>query len=294
MSQNVKFFFTSTKAKYDALLEKNPMALYFITDEETNCNYLYMGDELIAVGHEASEQHSGLMSVEDKKKLDALTVGGISGLTPIDGTITFADTEDGSKAIGVAISQERDNALVAVEDGLFVPHTIVPRYAIEKQEAATEGFLATYKLKQTIGEQVEYVGDEINIGKDMVLQDATLKTVSETDVPYVGAVIGDPYIDMMFNDEAASHIFVPVKGLVDVYSAGNGIEIVDNTVSVKIASEHHGLVAVDGALALVLASAEHDGAMSKEDKAFIDSIPDVYASKEQVTKIEQTMSWGEL
>lgn len=293
MSQNVKFFFTSTKAKYDALLEKNPLALYFITDEATDCNYLYKGDELIAVGHEASEQYAGLMSAADKAKLDALTVGGINGLVPVDGTISIADTEDGGKAIGVAISKQEGNALSVVEGGLFVPHAkevVVPEYAIEKQETATEGFLATYKLKKTTGEEVTYVGDEINIGKDMVLQGATLETVSEADVPYDGAVVGDPYIDMAFNDESKSHIYVPVKGLVDIYSAGNGIEIVDNTIFVKIAPESHGLVAVDGgALSLVLASAEHDGAMSKEDKAFIDSISEIYASKEFVKNTaEQT------
>lgn len=288
---NVKFFFTSTKAKYDALLEKNPLALYFITDEETGCNYLYKGDELISVGHVASDQYAGLMSAEDKAKLNALTVGGTSGFTPIDGTITFADTEDGGKAIGVAVSTQQDNALVAVEDGLFVPHVIMPRYSIEKQETATEGYSVTYKLKRTMGEDVSYVGDEINIGKDMVLQGATLETVSETDVPYAGAVIGDPYIDMAFNDEAASHIYVPVKGLVDIYSAGVGIEIVDNTISVKIAEESHGLVAVDGVLSLVLASAENDGAMSKEDKAFIDSVPEVYSSKEFVKKTAELVKY---
>ena len=292
MSMNVKFFFTSAKEKYDALLEKNQLALYFVTDEKTGCNYLYKGDELIAVGHEASEQYAGLMSAEDKAKLDALTVGGISGLTPIDGTITFADAEDGGKKIGVAVSDTEGNALVAEKDGLFVPHVTIPRYTIEKQETAAEGFSATYRLKQIVGENVTDVGDEINIGKDMVLQGATLETVSEADVPYTGAAVGDPYIDMVFNDELQNHIYVPVKGLVDTYFAGNGIEIKDNTISVKIAAESHGLVAVDGgALSLTLASAEHDGAMSKEDKAFIDSIPTIYTSKDYVKNTAEQIKY---
>lgn len=288
---NVKFFFTSTRAKYDALLEKNPLALYFITDTDTGCNYLYKGDELIAVGHEASEQYAGLMSAADKAKLNALTVGGVNGLTAVDGTIKIVDTEDDGKAIGVVVSKQPDNALIAVEDGLFVPHAMMPRYTIEKQDVATEGFSATYKLKQTIGEEELYVGDEINIGKDMVLQGATLETVIEADKPYVGAVVGDPYIDMAFNDEANSHIYVPVKGLVDVYSAGKGIEIVDNTISIKIAAESHGLVAVDGDLSLVLASSSNDGAMSKEDKVFIDSIPEVYASKDFVEHTSEQVNY---
>lgn len=295
MSQNVKFFFTSTKAKYDALLEKNSLALYFITDEETGCNYLYKGDKLIAAGHEASDQFAGLMSAEDKAKLNALTVGGISGLTPIDGTITFEDAEDGGKKIGVAVSTIDGNALVAEKDGLFVPHVTIPRYTIEKQETAAEGFSATYRLKQIVGENVTDVGDAINIGKDMVLQGATLETVSEADVPYPGAAVGDPYIDMVFNDERQSHIYVPVKGLVDTYFAGNGIEIIDNTISVKIAAESHGLVAVDGgALSLVLASAEHDGAMSKEDKIALDNlvaldVENKFATKEELRAVNDAL-----
>lgn len=293
MSQNVRFYF-GTQTKYDALLEKNPLALYFIEDTQR----LYKGDTLLAVGAEATSLASGLMSKEDKEKLDALTVGGISSLTPVDGTIVIADTEDGGQSIGVAISTERDNALMALEDGLFVPHAIIPRYAIEKQDVAAEGFAATYRLKEIVGENADYVGDEINIGKDMVLHSATLEIVSKADAPYAGAVVGDPYIDMAFNDVNASHIYVPVKDLVDTYFAGNGIEIVDNTISVKIAEESHGLVAVEGGLALSLATKDNDGAMSKEDKALIDSIPEIYATIEQVTeitnKIEESYTWTEM
>jgi hypothetical protein len=151
-----------------------------------------------------------------------------------------------------------------------------------------------------------------------VLQGATLKTVTETDVPYVGAVIGDPYIDMAFNDAAQSHVYIPVKGLVDAYTAGDCIEIVDNKVSVKIAEDAHGLVAVNGSMAMLLATAEQDGAMSKEDKAFIDSIPTTYATiagindivhsyieqhtitekvatlEETVAAMEESYTWGEM
>lgn len=278
---NVKFYFSSTKAKYDALAEKNPLALYFITDEETGCNYLYKGDKLISVGHEASVQFAGLMSAEDKAKLDSLVVGGsgLSALTPVDGTISITDTADGGKAIGVAISSDAGNALVAVEGGLFVPTVSVPEYAIEKQATAEEGFVASYRLKRTVGDEVSYVGDSINIAKDLVLKAATLEVVTEADVPYVGAVVGDPYISMVFNDSGASNLYIPVKGLVDSYTAGSGIEIIDNKISVKIAENSHGLVAVDGALALNLATRTSDGAMSKDDKKALDAIPSVYVAR---------------
>lgn len=296
---NVKFYF-GVQEKYDALTERDSLALYFIEDTQR----LYKGDVLIATSANATSMAAGLMSSEDKIKLDELVAAqGKANLSPVDNSIIIADV-DGGKAIGVAISKQADNVLTVVNDGLFVPSTqevSVPEFAIEKQDVAEDGYAVSYKLKRTVNGEISYVGDVINIGKDMVLQGATLEVVTEADVPYVGAVIGDPYIDMAFNDANASHVYVPVKGLVDTYSAGSGLELVDGTFSVKIAEESNGLVAVDGALMINLATAESAGAMSAADKAFIDSIVTTYATKEDVQTIsdrisvaEDTYTWGEL
>ena len=202
----------------------------------------------------------------------------VGNLTPVDGTILITNNDKG-KSIGVAIAPDVNNALRAVEGGLFVPTAVVPEYALEKQEVAESGYLASYRLKKTVGDDVSYVGDAINISKDMMLQNVTLETVIEANVPYAGAIVGDPYIKMVFNDANASNIYVPVKGLVDVYTAGTGIKIENNQISVKLADNTHGLVAVNGELSLSLATKETDGAMSKEDKRILDAIPLVYVAK---------------
>ena len=264
-------FKVGTREQFNAIVTKNANTLYWLTDTQE----LYKGDILFGTGAPASKDAAGLLSAADYKKLQELIVtGGTVNLTPVDGTIVI----DG-KNISVAIAKQAGNALQAVEGGLFVPTVAVPEYAIEKQATAEDGFAVSYKLKKTVGEEVSYVGDAINVPKDLVLKSATLETVAEADVPYTGAVVGDPYIHMVFTDAAASDIYVPVKGLVDTYTAGNGIEIINNVVSVKIADNAHGLVAVDGALAIELATAKNDGAMSKEDKAFIDAIPHAYVAK---------------
>ena len=280
-NNNVKFYFGSSE-KFNALTEKNPLALYFLEDVQQ----LWKGDKLFATGANATSMAAGLMSAEDKMKLDDLVAGGgISNLVPIDGTLVIADTDNGAKSIGVAVSAEAGNIIVKKSDGLYVESfgTIdVPSYSIEKQSVAEDGYSATYKLVETVGNETSYVGDAINIPKDMVLQSATLEVVVENNVPYDGAVIGDPYIKMTFNDAANSSIYVPVKGLIDTYTAGNGVEIVDNNISVKIASESNGLVAVDGALSIALATKNSAGALSAIDKAFIDAIPTTYATIERV------------
>lgn len=274
---NVKFISVKLKSTFLALESKDPLALYWIVETSE----LFKGDQLFGTGALVSDKAAGLLSPEDYIKLQKLITSGgsLSNLTAIDGTISIFDAVDGGKSIGVAIAPDATNALKAVDGGLFVPTVVVPEYSIEKQTVAEEGFAASYRLKKTIGEDVSYVGDTINIAKDLVLQSATLEVVTEDGVPYAGATIGDPYIAMIFNNADSSNLYIPVKGLVDTYTAGDGIEIVDSKISVKLAANTHGLVAVDGALMLNLATTDNDGAMSKEDKKTLDAIPYAYVAR---------------
>lgn len=275
-NQNVKFYF-GVQSKYDALIERDSLALYFIEDTQR----LYKGDVLLATGANATGMAAGLMSSEDKIKLETL-IASQGELLPVDGTIVLSKDASGNQLIGVAIANVEGNALTKVDGGLFVPvaeKVSVPEYSIEKQEIADDGYASSYKMKKTVNGEVSYVGDTINVAKDMVLQGATMKVVAIAGVPYEGAEIGDPYIDMEFNDEGNSHIYLPVKGLVDTYTAGDGIEIIDNKISVKLASVTNGLVAVDGGLMLNLATRKSAGAMSAEDKLAVDSMPYVYEAR---------------
>lgn len=288
MATNVRFMF-GTVTKYEALETKDPLALYFVTDELTGESLLYKGDVLYAKGNEATTTVSGLMSAADKAKLDALVESGAAGYVAADGSIVIEDN-----SIKVAISAEAGNALSLKSDGLFVGSTEsanVPEYSIEKQESADAGNAATYKLKVTVGGVDSYVGDAINIPSDLVISSGVLDTVAEVDVPYVGAVVGDPFLDLTLSNATADHIYIPVKGLVDVYKAGEGLQEVDGTFSVKLGSETNGLHFVDGALNLALATSTTAGALSAVDKAFIDSINDTFATK---AELEAACSWNEL
>ena len=300
---NVKFISVALKSSFLALETKDPLALYWIAETSE----IYKGDQLFGTGALATELAAGLLSAEDYVKLQNLVASnGISNLTAVDGSISIVDTADGGKTIGVVIDPDATNALTTTEDGLFVPTVIVPEYTLEKQAVAEDGYTASYKLKKIVGEEVSYVGDVINIAKDMVLQSATLETVTEDGVPYAEAKVGDPYIVMVFNDASESNLYIPVKGLVDKFEAGAGISIENNIISVKIAENAHGLVAVDGALTLNLATKDSDGAMSKEDKTFIDELRDLdisgtYATKsevqevrESVAQIEQSYVWTDM
>lgn len=276
MAQNVRFIAVKMQSSYDALEVKDSLALYWIQDTQR----LYKGDKLYGAGSLASEKASGLLSSEDYIALKSLiTSGGIGNLTAVDGTILLNDIGNGVKTIGVAIAPNENNALVAVDGGLFVPTVVVPEYSIEKQETAEDGFAASYKLKKVVDGKSSYVGDTINIAKDLVLKSATLEVVTENNIPYDGAVVGDTYICMTFNDENVSSLYIPINGLVSQFKAGAGIEIQDNVISVKIDDNSHGLVSVNGNMTMLLATKDNDGSMSKEDKAKLDSIPSVYVAR---------------
>lgn len=207
-------FKVGTKALFTALEQKDTNTLYWLIDTKE----IYKGDVLFGTGSTATEAAAGLLSAEDKAKLDALASGSFSGLTPVDATIVIADGEAGAKTIGVQISKEPGNQLQVKPDGIYVAGngTVdAPEYIIKKLDTATEGFSASYQLQKTVGKDSTLVGDIVNIPKDLVVQSGSIQTVTEADVPYSGAQVGDTYIDLVLNDPDASHIYIPTKGLVD-------------------------------------------------------------------------------
>lgn len=282
MAQNV-LFKIGTRAQFDAIVTKSETTLYWLSDTQE----LYKGDVLFGTGALATQSAKGLLSAEDKAKLDALVAGSLSNLVPVDGTIVLTDDENGGKKIGVAISTQPGNALVAVEGGLFVEQ--VDLAGVENRLTAVEGSIA--QLQKDIAGGIRYKGTVTT--KDDLPTDAKQGDLYE---------VTDDGSEWCYNGEKwfeyGSAHFTPV--------AGAGIQVNGNEIAVNIAEESHGLVAVDGGLAINLATAESDGAMSKEDKAALDAlialkIAENYASKEEVQAVadkvaasEESFTWGEM
>lgn len=268
MASNV-IFKIGTQEQYNALAVKDPNTLYWLRDVLE----LRKGEDLYGKGSEATALASGLMSAADKAKLDALSAGGAAGLTAVDASVVLASGEDGT-TIGVQVSKDSGNALELKEDGLFVSAVSgAVEFAIEKQATPEDGYSASYKLKRTENGTDTYVGDIINIPKDAVLSGGTYEIVETADTPYAGAEVGDPYVDLVVANAEESHIYIPLKGLVDTVKAGDGISVINNTVSIKLDSANaNGLgVGADG-LSMAVATTTSAGAMSAADKANLDSV----------------------
>lgn len=303
-------FKVGTKALFDALEQKDTNTLYWLEDVQE----LYKGNLLFATGKTASETAAGLMSADDKIKLDSLSPGTLTGLTPVDASVIIADGEDG-KTIGVQLSKESGNTIVLKNDGLFAAGTQAPEFAIEKQGEAAEGYAATYRLKRTLGDETTYVGDSINIPKDLVVQSGSVKTVTEADQPYEGAEVGDTYIDLQLNDPDSSHIYIPAKGLIDMSEYDGMKEIIDsmpdeilseivnvqrtdttNTAEIRIFTKQadgtYSPAVQHGVLTLIGAGSGPDGKsaaglMTLADKQKLDSI-----DPEMIESISESLVWG--
>ena len=109
--------------------------------------------------------------------------------------------------------------------GIEIQNITIPEYSI-KESTTTAGYSKTYSLTKDGTE----VGVKVNIPKDLVINKGSVKVVTTVDMPYTGAVVGDKYLDIELNDPTKDHIYIPVKELVDVYTAGDGIEISANNV----------------------------------------------------------------
>ena len=164
------------------------------------------------------------------------------------GKATLASIGDGVNDSDAATKGQLDRAVNSL--------TVV------KLETATDGYLASYQLQKDGAP----AGATINIPKDYLVKSASVKTATADDPS--GFAEGTKYIDFVVNtydtDSGTgkeSHIYLNVQDLVDVYTAGNGIEISEaNAISVKVVAEN-GLSVDTSGVKMSVASANANGAM---------------------------------
>ena len=270
MANNV-IFKVGTKAVYDALQQKDANTLYWLTDVKE----IRKGEELYAVGREATVTAAGLMSAADKAKLDGISGSGASaGLTPVDATIILGDGEDGFKTIQVGVSQDEGNLLEVRGDGLFVA---VDQEAVE--QAASQA-----------------AADAVNEFAEKVSDDGTVNTFKEL-VDYVAAHAPEA-ADM------ASDI-TSLQGIISSMPDEILSEIVNvqrtettNTAEIRIfTKQEDGTYSPDvqhGVLTLIGAGYGPDGVngaglLSYADKQKLDGI-----DTELIASMAESLVWGEM
>ena len=144
-----------------------------------------------------------------------------------------------------------------------------PTYTIKKLDSPTaNSYVASYKLYSVLNNNETPIGDTINIPKDYLVRRGEIKTVETANTPYTGAAVGDKYLDFEVNTSGdngtTTHIYIPVKDLVDIYEGGAAISVSgNNKISAYLnSSNSHGLEITASGIGLNLASSSSDGAMS--------------------------------
>ena len=111
---------------------------------------------------------------------------------------------------------------------------------VQIAKSSADEFLAQYEFTQG----GELIG-KIDIPKDFLVRSGQLKECTENDNPKDGYLVGDKYIDLVVNakdcPEEESHIYILVKELVDVYSAGEGLMMKPGNVF-QISAEYCNLI----------------------------------------------------
>lgn len=156
-------------------------------------------------------------------------------------------------------------------------------YAIEAQQTPETGYIATYQLFKTVGDGQDAVktaaGAKINIPKDFLVKSVSMAEVSAADKASGGKfednssfAEGDQYIDFVVNTKdsdaagTATHLYLNVNDLIDAYTAGDGVDITSNEISVVVDSSNaNGLSVSSSGLAMDTASSSTTGALTSTD-----------------------------
>lgn len=205
------------------------------------------------------------LSTEDYTSAEKTKLGGIE----TGAQVNIVETV---KVNGTALTPDANKAVNVV-----IPAAV--EYSLVKQAEAESGYAHTYYLTKDGVQE----GAKINIPKDLVVESGELKTVTTADQPYEGAQVGDKYIDLVIANAASNHIYIPVKDLVDIYTAGNGIDVTNNSIAIKIDTANaNGLSTTSTGLKLATATTTTAGAMSAADKTKLEGI----ATGAQVNVVE--------
>jgi len=164
-NNNVRFINVKLQETYDSLLQKDASTLYFV--QETN--RFYHADRLMGTGALVGEI-AGLMSPEDKKKLDELVSSSTSGLSPVAGDgivisnnvieVNISDNAHGLTAVDGALTiklatAERDGAMSAADKAALdslVALGIVDNYATRTEVQAIFDKITSVEESYTWGE----------------------------------------------------------------------------------------------------------------------------------------------
>lgn len=216
---------------------------------------------------EAKEAAIEAAAADAQAKIEALDVAEIKK----DGEYIVAVSEAGGKISATTKQIEASEVAVKDEEGHFTAENVeAALYELYTQagagskvtmtSTAGSGDIATiYKFYQG-GEDADHLVGEINIGKEMFIESG--KVIDKD---------GVPYLKLTLNDTANTVLEIDLTQVMDVYTAGNGINVDANVISVKKATDSEAFLVVDAKGIAVKGIQDAINAAVKEAKDAIDA-----------------------
>lgn len=176
---------------------------------------------------------SKISTLATKDEIDSITTGNVT----LTGYVKQSDIQNN------LTSTDTNKPLSAAQGKLL--NTAISTKTVTVEKISTEsGYAASYVVKQN-GTKV---GVTINIPKDFLVKSATLETCATTGTP-TGMTKGDKYIDFVVNtidnSGTATHIYLKVQDLIDVYEAdGTSIELYSENGVQKFRVKDNGITTV--------------------------------------------------
>lgn len=210
---NVKFVYVTGNA-IPATPDQD--TIYFVAGAQE----LYVGAQLIA------NYDQGTMHLDDLSVVDEGTGKFVTDVTYDSATGAFTLTRSDETEYTFTVSGNGNYIADASYDAgthtLTLTKGSLPEYTIAAKATPNTGYAKSYQLMK---DGTAVAGADIDIPKDMVVSAGEVKTVTTADQPYPGAVVGDKYIDLTIANASTDHLYIPVKDLVDVYTAGDHIAV---------------------------------------------------------------------
>lgn len=230
------FIYVKTRAVFDTRLaagDFKPTSIVFIEDTNEIWTHSKFYGSLGEISQDLAKMESDIKAILRGEKIagtNAIIVNKTveaSGVIPIPTISLLIDTND------KVLSQSASGLLATL--------------SLEKISSPAEGLASQYKL---VGKDGTQLGATIDITKDQFLKSAEFiaSATAEDKALDASVVVGDPYLKFVFQTTGVDKTtYVPVKELVDVYTAGNGITIANNVISAKVkAGEAYIEVTADG------------------------------------------------
>ena len=258
-TQNLVKFWTNTQDKYDRLLKKEPSTVYFCSDSQE----IYKGDNCYTGSVKIVDK---LPTIIRKDTLYIIPNGESSGgyIYPSSGNdwekIICGDVFKASSILSledIPIATETIDGFLCCEDkrtydrAVSKVSTIENSYPVKIETKVEEDRTKTYTFKQ--GENV--VG-EVSIPKATVIESGSVVYVPANTIMQDGKYLPEgEYLKLVLASESSDDIYISLADLASLYTAGDGIIIKDNVISLNVDTTN-GLTMTDGKLGLNLQSLE--------------------------------------